>query len=239
MTRAEGRARSATSCSTRTSGGSSPRRTPQRDRDVVVALAPGSYRVKRVLADRLEVATVALAAGDRADVDQLAYDVGAALGRHRQGRPARPVAAGARTSGRARQAFGLLAEGQAAARARDVRRAAPREPGRSRSRGAAAGARWCGSPRRTSASATSRASAARSTTRSRPIRRSARIRCSRSGTSRSASSTPRRPDAFDDAKAARRTRHPAQPAHDQALRPRLRSCSRAAACFAVSGDARC
>jgi uncharacterized caspase-like protein len=45
----------------------------ERDRDVNLAVAAGTYRVKRVLGDRLEVATVALAAGEHADVDRIAY----------------------------------------------------------------------------------------------------------------------------------------------------------------------
>ncbi len=46
----------------------------QRDRDTVVALAPGSYRVKHVLGDHLEVGSMVLAAGDRANVTKLAYE---------------------------------------------------------------------------------------------------------------------------------------------------------------------
>jgi hypothetical protein len=42
-------------------------------RDVVLALAPGTYHVKRVLDDRLEVGELVVAAGDRADVGKLRY----------------------------------------------------------------------------------------------------------------------------------------------------------------------
>jgi uncharacterized caspase-like protein len=46
----------------------------QKDRDVVVALAPGAYHVKRVLSDHLEVGSLNLAAGDKALVDRIHYD---------------------------------------------------------------------------------------------------------------------------------------------------------------------
>ncbi len=83
----------------------------QRDRDVVVALAAGSYRVKRVLGDRLEVATVALAAGDRADVDQISYTSAPLSGGIVKGDQHDLSPLDYHEWQRA-QAFGLLAEGQ-------------------------------------------------------------------------------------------------------------------------------
>ena len=46
----------------------------QKDRDVVLALAPGSYHLKRVLADHLEVASLTLVAGQHSDVRDVHYD---------------------------------------------------------------------------------------------------------------------------------------------------------------------
>ena len=43
------------------------------DRDLVLALAPGTYHVKRVLEDRLEVASIALGAAGQTDIDRAAY----------------------------------------------------------------------------------------------------------------------------------------------------------------------
>jgi len=42
-------------------------------RDHVIALAPGTYRVKRVLRDRLEVASVVVAAGMSSNIEQVAF----------------------------------------------------------------------------------------------------------------------------------------------------------------------
>lgn len=45
----------------------------QPDRDVDLTLAPGNYHLKKVLSDRLEVASVVLAAGEAAAADRVAY----------------------------------------------------------------------------------------------------------------------------------------------------------------------
>ena len=58
----------------------------QKDRDTVVALAPGNYRVKRVLSDHLEVGSMALAAGDHANVDKLTYESAPLVDRRAEGR---------------------------------------------------------------------------------------------------------------------------------------------------------
>jgi uncharacterized caspase-like protein/tetratricopeptide (TPR) repeat protein len=86
----------------------------QRDRDTSVTLAPGNYRVKHVLADHLEVASMVLAAGDHANVDKLSYESAPLATGVLKGDPSNlsPIeqAEWSRT-----QAFGLLADGQAAA----------------------------------------------------------------------------------------------------------------------------
>ncbi len=47
--------------------------TSSRDRDVMLAVAPGTYRVKRLLEDRIEVASLQLADGARANVTEASY----------------------------------------------------------------------------------------------------------------------------------------------------------------------
>ncbi len=81
-------------------------------RDVIVALAPGTYRIKRVLADRLEVGTIALAAGDRTSVDKLAYVSAPLSGGIVKGTPDDLSPPEYHEFQRA-QAFHLLADGQA------------------------------------------------------------------------------------------------------------------------------
>ncbi len=45
----------------------------ERDRDVVLALVPGAYKIKRVLSDKIEVGNLVVAAGERADAEKIAY----------------------------------------------------------------------------------------------------------------------------------------------------------------------
>src|SRR3569623_33000 len=86
----------------------------QRDRDTVVALAPGSYRVKRVLPDHLEVGSMTLAAGDRANVDKLNYESAPLSTGVLKGDPEN-LSPQERAEWSRGQAFGLLADGQAQA----------------------------------------------------------------------------------------------------------------------------
>lgn len=86
----------------------------ERERDVVLALAPGAYRVKRVLDDRLEVGSVVLAPGQRADASQLQYEYAPLSGGVVKGDPG-DLAPPERREWERSRAFGLLAEGQAAA----------------------------------------------------------------------------------------------------------------------------
>lgn len=47
--------------------------TAEKARDIVVALSPGKYKVKKVHDDHLEVGTLVVAAGDRADLGKVAF----------------------------------------------------------------------------------------------------------------------------------------------------------------------
>lgn len=47
--------------------------TAEKARDIVVALSPGKYKVKKVHEDRLEVGTLVVNAGDRADLGKIAF----------------------------------------------------------------------------------------------------------------------------------------------------------------------
>jgi len=88
--------------------------TAEKARDVTLALAPGSYTVKRVLDDRLEVGTLVVAAGDRADVSKLAYaDAPLSAGIITKGDPGQLTEPEHREWRRS-QAFGFLANGQTA-----------------------------------------------------------------------------------------------------------------------------
>jgi len=88
--------------------------TADKARDVTLALAPGSYKVKRVHDDRLEVGTLVVAAGERADVSKLAYaDAPLSAGIITKGDPGQLTEPEHREWRRA-QAFGFLANGQTA-----------------------------------------------------------------------------------------------------------------------------
>ena len=86
----------------------------QKDRDTVLALAPGNYHVKRVLSDHLEVGSMVLAAGDHANVDKLAYQSEPLATGVLKGDP-RDLSPPEQAEWSRSQAFGLLADGQAAA----------------------------------------------------------------------------------------------------------------------------
>jgi tetratricopeptide (TPR) repeat protein len=86
----------------------------ERDRDVVLALAPGTYRVKKVFSDRLEVGSLVLAAGERALVDNIAYKSAPLSQGIVKGSPDNLSPEEYREWQRT-QAFGLLAAGQASA----------------------------------------------------------------------------------------------------------------------------
>lgn len=82
------------------------------DRDVVLALAPGRYRIKRVLADRLEVASVALAPGDVAEIAHLGFEAAPLSAGIVKGDPG-DLSPAERHEWERTQAFGVLADGQA------------------------------------------------------------------------------------------------------------------------------
>lgn len=81
------------------------------DRDVVLDLSPGTYHVKRVLPDRLEVGSIALAPGDKKDLGRLAYASAPLATGILKGNPNDLTPAERHEWARSR-AFGLLAEGQ-------------------------------------------------------------------------------------------------------------------------------
>jgi hypothetical protein len=84
----------------------------QKDRDVVLDLAPGPYHVKRVLPDHLEVASLSLSAGDRANADQMKYESAPLANGVLKGDPTDLPPADRYEWSRS-MAFGMLAEGQA------------------------------------------------------------------------------------------------------------------------------
>src|SRR5262249_52848218 len=86
----------------------------QKDRDVQLALAPGNYRIKRVLADRLEVGALSLPAGERANVDRLRYDPAPLSAGMFKGDPS-GLSPAEQAEWSRTQAFGLLASGNATA----------------------------------------------------------------------------------------------------------------------------
>jgi len=83
-----------------------------KERDVSLALAPGSYRVKRMSGDRLEVGSLVLAAGDKAIVDNIAYKSAPLSQGIVKGNPDELPPEELREYKRA-EAFGLLAQSQA------------------------------------------------------------------------------------------------------------------------------
>ena len=85
----------------------------EKDREVVLSLAPGRYRIKRVLADHLEVASLDLAAGAKTDINGLHYDMAPLSAGVLKGDP-RDLSPAEQAEWSRTQAFGLLADGQAA-----------------------------------------------------------------------------------------------------------------------------
>jgi hypothetical protein len=86
----------------------------EKERDVVLALAPGNYRVKKVYSDRLEVGSLVLAAGEKALVSNISYKSAPLSQGIVKGSPDDLGPEDYREWQRT-QAFGLLAQGQASA----------------------------------------------------------------------------------------------------------------------------
>jgi hypothetical protein len=86
----------------------------EKDRDVVLALAPGNYRVKKVYSDRLEVGSLVLAAGEKAVVDTITYKSAPLSQGVVKGSPD-DLSPEEHREWQRTQAFGLLASGQASA----------------------------------------------------------------------------------------------------------------------------
>src|SRR3954469_3651133 len=84
------------------------------DREVALSLAPGDYHVKRFADDRLEVASVSVAAGKRTELGRTGYRSAPLSAGILKGDPGELAPAERREWLRA-QAFGVLADGQAAA----------------------------------------------------------------------------------------------------------------------------
>ena len=84
----------------------------EKDREVSLALAPGSYRVKRVLGDKLEVGSLVLSAGDKAIVDNIQYKSAPLSQGIVKGNPDE-LSPEERHEFQRDQAFGVLAQGQA------------------------------------------------------------------------------------------------------------------------------
>ncbi|MBA3456197.1 MAG: caspase family protein [Deltaproteobacteria bacterium] len=88
--------------------------TSEKARDITLALAPGTYRVKRVHEDRLEVASLVVAAGGRSDLSKLTYtDAPLSAGIITKGDPG-DLTPSEHRDYRRQQAFGFLANGQTA-----------------------------------------------------------------------------------------------------------------------------
>lgn len=81
-------------------------------RDVELVLAPGTYKVKKVLSDRLEVGSLVLAAGEKALVDNITYKSAPLAQGIVKGSPDQ-LAPEEKREWERNQAFGLLAAGQA------------------------------------------------------------------------------------------------------------------------------
>jgi len=84
----------------------------ERDREVSLALAPGSYRIKRFAADHLDVGSLVLGPGDKALVDSVVYQSAPLSQGVVKGNPAELTEEERHLLAR-EQAFGLLAGGQA------------------------------------------------------------------------------------------------------------------------------
>ncbi len=86
----------------------------EKSRDIVLALTRGNYRVKRLLDDRIEVASVTVGGGERIDVTRLAYKSASLEAGIVKGNPLDLDPAERRDWERTR-AFGILADGDASA----------------------------------------------------------------------------------------------------------------------------
>ncbi len=84
----------------------------EKDRDIELALAPGSYKIKKVHSDRLEVGSFVLAAGEKALADNIAYKSAPLAQGIVKGSPD-DLAPEDKRQWQRDQAFGLLAAGQA------------------------------------------------------------------------------------------------------------------------------
>ncbi|HSD88280.1 MAG TPA: caspase family protein [Kofleriaceae bacterium] len=82
------------------------------DREVELTLAPGKYHVKKVLSDRLEIASIVLAAGEKAATDKVAYE-SAPLSRGIVKGSTADLSPEEQRDWQRTQAFGLLAAGNA------------------------------------------------------------------------------------------------------------------------------
>jgi uncharacterized caspase-like protein len=88
--------------------------TAETARDVVLSLAPGAYKVKRVLEDRLEVGSLVVAAGQQPDLGRIAFQQAPLSAGIVKGDPGQLAPAERREWDRA-EALRMLADGQAQA----------------------------------------------------------------------------------------------------------------------------
>ncbi|MDX2092481.1 MAG: caspase family protein [Kofleriaceae bacterium] len=88
--------------------------TAESARDVMLALAPGAYKVKRMLEDRLEVGTLVVTAGQQPDLGRIAFQQAPLSAGIVKGDPAQLAPPERREWERA-EALRMLAEGQAQA----------------------------------------------------------------------------------------------------------------------------
>ncbi|HEX5061487.1 MAG TPA: caspase family protein [Kofleriaceae bacterium] len=86
----------------------------EKDREIILALAPGSYKIKKVYADRLEVGSLVVNAGDKAGLDKLAYTSAPISQGIVKGSPD-DLSPEDHHEWQRTQAFGLLSAGQASA----------------------------------------------------------------------------------------------------------------------------
>jgi hypothetical protein len=85
-----------------------------RDRDLWLALAPGSYHIKRVLQDRIEVASITIGMGPPTDIDRAAYQSVPLSSGILKGEPS-DLSSFEHHQWAREQAFGVLATGDATA----------------------------------------------------------------------------------------------------------------------------